>query len=618
MSTPGLAERVSSLPKLPGVYLFRDAQGQVLYVGKAINLRARVRQYFQRQDERPMVRFLLRDAHDVDVVLVETEKEALLLENTLIKTHQPRYNAKLKDDKNFLHLRIRRDDPWPRFTMVRRIQQDGATFFGPYHSAAAARKTLTTVQRSFPLRSCSDRVLASRTRPCLLHQMHRCGAPCAGLTTREEYLKLVDEASLFLSGRNQEVLQRLKGRMDRAALEERFEDAARLRDLIRAIQTTIQRQVVVDRRLGDRDVWGLYREAERGVVAILPVREGLLQEPVLRTFTDAGEEDDALITTLVLHYYDVAMPGSSPVIPDEVLLPFSSHTHESLADILQERRGRRVRVHVPQKGEKRRLILMATQNARERFQRTTDSDEQRRRSLAALARICHLPRAPERIECYDNSNLQGSDPVASMVVFIQGRPTHKEYRRFRVKSVEGPDDYATMREILGRRFQHQEAHPDLVVVDGGRGQVQAVRAVLEELGLPRQTVIGLAKPRSERTRGERSAVDKIILPEARDPIRLRPNDPALRLLQHLRDESHRYAVRYHRKLRSKRNLTSLVQELPGVGPARSKKLLAYFGSARRLASASSEEISQVPGIGPKLAPQIHRALRGEDPAGDAG
>jgi excinuclease ABC subunit C len=607
-----LEARVARLPTSPGVYLFLSGKGTVLYVGKALSLRARVKQYFAGHDSRAMVPRLVREIAEVEVVLTTTEKEALILENTLIKKHQPRYNAKLRDDKNFLHLRLDFRTPWPRLELRRKIRSDGARWFGPYHSAARARQTLDAVQRHFPLRRCSDRTLQARKRPCLLFQMKRCVAPCVRAADRAAYLEIAEEAALFLAGRSDELTARLEGRMMALAEQERFEEAARARDLLRAVRATVERQRVVDRSLADRDVWGLFREGDKAVAAVLPVRGGFLQDPLVRWVDGALLDDGPLLSTLLNQHYDPA-EGEDPRerIPPELLLPVEPEDRAALEDLLSDRRGTRVHLRRPQRGDKLGLVDLATRNARERFVGGTSEEDRDRRALEALAEICRLPDPPRRIECFDNSNLQGGDPVSSMVVFVDGRPHRASYRRYRVKTVEGIDDFGTMREILGRRYRRAIAEddlPDLVVVDGGRGQLSSAMAVLADLGLQDLPAIGLAKPRGEKRRGKRDALDRIVLSWIKDPVRLRATNPALRMLQRLRDESHEHAVRYHRQVRSRRALGSALEELPGVGPSRRKALLKHLGSARSVVEASVEDLATVPGVGPRLAASIHAAL----------
>ena len=602
-----LANRAAALPTSSGVYLFRDAEGAVLYVGKAKNLRARVRQYLAGQDERTMVRFLVAQAHDVEIVLTDSEKDALLLENTLIKRHTPRYNVKLRDDKNFLHLRIHPKSPWPHYTLVRRIPRDGSRTHGPYSSAQRARRTLDFVHRTFRLRTCTDAVLLARKRPCILYQMDRCVAPCVeGLTTPEAYAELVRDSMLFLEGRNTEVLKRLRNRMSEASEAEEFEEAARWRDLIQTMERTLERQRVVDPGLRDRDVWGVFRELDRGVAVVLPVRGGMMLEPAALPFEGLLEESPDLLSSLLNTWY-----GQGHQVPPEILVPTLPTGAEALAEVLSEIAERKVRLFQPQRGDKARVLELAHRNARDRYRRSTQRSDRLRRALAELGEMLALPQAPHRIECFDNSNLQGDHPVSSQVVFLDGEPAKKEYRTYKIRTVAGPDDTATMTEVLGRRFRRateEGTFPDLLVVDGGKGQLNAALSVLEELGLSEQPVIGLAKPRTEKKRGETAPVDKIIVPGRRDPILLPDHHPSLNLLRHIRDESHRFAIRFHRKLRRKSTLASVLEEIQGIGPARRKALLKHFGSARAMEDATVVDLSAVPGIGHATARQIRQAL----------
>ena len=613
MSGP-LAEKVATVPTTSGVYLFRDARGTVIYVGKAANLRARLRQYLRGDDGRFFVPFLVREAADVDVVLTGTEKEALLLENELIKQHRPRYNVKLVDDKNFLHLRIDRRARWPRFTLVRQIGEDGAHYYGPYHSASKARDTLAMLQRTFPLRTCTDHVLNCRKRPCLLHQMGRCVAPCVGLTTPEDYGAIIDEAELFLKGQHRPLLRRLESRMAEHAEALEYEKAARVRDHIRNIRQTLERQQVVDTRLGDRDVWGLHRDEDRAGLAILPVREGIMGEPRLTVLEGLGGAEAEALSTLV----NTAYPEGT-YIPPEICLPALPPDADALAEVLSERRGKKVRILAPKRGNKARMVELAAENARLRLSQAASEEARRADALQRVAEICRLPAPPHRIECFDNSNLGGTDPVAAMAVFLDGQPARAEYRRYRVKTVTGADDYGTMYEIISRRVRRaadEGTWPDLLVVDGGRGQLNVALAALEDLGFAGDLrVVGISKPRTERRRGDRHSTDKIVLPEIKDPIRLPRNDPGLRMLQHIRDEVHDTAVRYHRKVRRRTNLKSVLEAIPGIGAGRRKALLSHLGSAEAVLHASEEQLTQVPGIGPAVARQIREALHGPpDPA----
>lgn len=594
---------------MSGVYLFKGARNKVIYVGKAANLRSRVRQYLRGGDGRFMVPFLVSEALDVDVVITHTAKEALLLENSLIKKHRPRYNVKLVDDKNFLHLRLDRREAWPRFTLVRQLRDDGPLYFGPYHSASKARDTLAMLQRAFPIRTCTDAVLRSRKRPCLLHQMGRCVAPCVDLATAEAYNELLDEAVMLLQGKRRPLVQRLKARMVRHAEAEEFEQAAQVRDVIRSIEHTLERQSVVDPKLGDRDMWGIARSEGRAAVVILPVREGFMGEPRVTLVDRLGEDLGESLSTLVNTAYPAGV-----FIPKEICLPEDPVDVQALVEVLTERRGKRVVVWTPKKGDKRRLIELAVENGRLRLAQANDEDARLQRSLEELAKICGLSAPPHRIECFDNSNIGGEFPVAAMAVFIDGRPARAEYRRYKVKTIVGSDDYGTMREILGRRFRRaieDGVFPDLLVVDGGKGQLNVALAVLQDLGLHNQAVIGISKPRTERRHGDRHATDKIVLPNVKDPIRPSRAHGGLRVLQYIRDEVHNHAIRYHRQVRRRTSLTSVLESIVGVGPARRKALLTKLGSAAAVVDASREQLAQVDGIGPALADQIYKALHPE-------
>ncbi len=588
------------------MYLFRDRDGAVLYVGKAVNLRARVAQYLSGHDERFMVRYLVAAARTVEGIAVRNEKEALLLENGLIKEHQPRYNVKLRDDKEFLRLRVDPRQSFPRLTTTRRVATDGARYFGPYPTATQARGTLAFVQRHFKLRTCSDRVLATRKRPCLLYQLDRCTAPCVDLVSPAAYAEQVDDAMLCLAGKNRELVPRLESRMQEHAEAERYEAAAKLRDLLATLQKSTQRQAVADLRHGARDAWALYREADRGVVACLPTREGQVMSP--RTFPFEGEigDDAAVLSTVLNTWY------AEHELPAEILVPVELPDAPALVEIW----GGKTRLAVPRRGEKADALQLALNGARARFTSTHSDADRVGRALSTIAEIAGLDGPPWRVECFDNSNLLGQEPVASQVVFIDGRPSRKDYRRYHVKTVVGADDYATMREIIGRRMRRaiEEGElPDLLVVDGGRGQLGAALDALRELGLDDQPVIGIAKPRTEHARGDRDAVDKIIVPGREEPVILRHDDPALRLLQHMRDQAHETAIGFHRKTRSKARLTSTLDEIPGIGRSRRLALLRHFGSLSALRAANAEQIAEVHGIGQRVAATIFAALHPPEP-----
>jgi len=600
-------ERISSeLPTQPGVYLFKNKKGRVLYVGKAKNLRSRVRQYILGQDERFMVPFLVSRSHDIEVVVVQSEKEALLLENTLIKEHRPKYNVKLRDDSAFLRLRIDPKSNWPMFTLVRRFGRDKARYFGPYHSASRARQTLEFVQRNFPLRTCSDSVLRSRTRPCLLHQMGRCAAPCVDLVSRDEYAVLVEEAMWFLDGKRGPLKKRLKQRMLAAAEAERFEEAARVRDLIVSIDKTLEDQNMVEAGHTNRDVWGLFREGNKGVISILPVREGHVGQPTTTVLDSLSGDDADLLSSLLNQSYDDG-------IPPEILIPVPLGDADALSDVLSERQGRKIKVLHPQRGSKVRMVEMANANAKVRFEREHSEEARREAAMERLQDLLKLPTLPRRIECFDNSNIGGEFPVAAMSVLIDGKPDRAEYRRYKIKTVVGADDFGSMREIITRRAKRAiegtgAAFPDLLVVDGGRGQLNAALSALTDLGVHNQPIIGISKPRTDKKKGHRQATDRFVLPHIKDPMRLPPHDPALRLVQYARDEVHKHAITYHRKVRRKETLASVLEGIEGVGPARRKALLSTLGSAASVAMADEETLAAVPGIGPAMARTIYSAL----------
>ncbi|HNH48243.1 MAG TPA: excinuclease ABC subunit UvrC, partial [Myxococcota bacterium] len=451
----------------------------------------------------------------------------------------------------------------------------------------------------------TDKALAARRRPCVLFQLHRCSAPCVGKVSTEDYSAIASDALLFLSGKNKELLRRTSERMTAFAEEERFEEAARLRDLLRMLEGALDRQSVVDTRLGDRDVWGLYREGDRGVVVCLPVREGLARDPQLFPFEGEIGEAGEILSSLLNAVYD-QVP-----VPPEILASSLPDAAEALAELLSERRGSKVELRIPQRGEKVRVLQIAEESAKAHFLLNNSEEERITRALEGIAEIVGLSAPPTRMECYDNSNLLGEDPVASQVVFIDGKPDRSEYRRYKVKTVVGADDYATMREILGRRMKRALAEgdfPDLLVVDGGRGQLSAAEDVLAELGLTDQPVIGISKPRTERRRGEWDAVDKLILRHQPEPVVLRHDHPSLRMLQHIRDEAHREAVGFHRKQRSKSKLHSALDDVPGIGPTRRKALLTHFGSMSGLKKATAAQIAEVPGVGAALAEIIAEKL----------
>lgn len=611
-SAPAWAEKLESIPARPGVYLLKDASGKVIYVGKAKNLRSRVRQYVRGGDERSQIRFLLSKVADVETLVTANDKEALILENNLIKQYKPRYNIRLKDDKSYVSVKVTLQDPWPRILVTRRIVKDGSRYFGPYDSAASVRETLDTIRKVIPLRTCPDAVFRNRSRPCLEYQIKRCLAPCCLPVDRQEYERHLREAILLLEGKSQQLLHQLTAEMEQAAEELRFEDAARLRDRIRAIERTQERQQVFAHHRGDMDVWGFYREGGFLEVEVLFLRQGKLTSHQRYSLNDLEFPDEEILSMLLQQFYQ-----GDRYIPDEVLVPSALDDAETLEEWLSERKGQRVIVHRPQRGDKVRLVELAQENAAQAFRQRQDTAHQRARMCVELQRALHLRRYPHRIECFDISNLQGRVAVGSQVTFVDGEPDKDLYRRYRIKTVHQADDFAMMSEVLSRRFlraQEEGAYPDLIVIDGGKGQLNVALEVLKNLGIDQVEAIALAKDRVERAPQSRElnrSEERVFLPGRKNPVVLRRNSNALFLLQRLRDEAHRFAITYHRKLRSRERLRSALDSIPGIGAVRRRRLLRHFGSVRRMREASIEELMQVPGIYRSLAEQILVALRGE-------
>ena len=611
MPAEALEEKLERLPAAPGVYLMKDSRGEVIYVGKAVNLRSRVRSYFGRSsDTRAFIPFLESWLADLDTVVVTNEKEALLLENELIKRYQPRFNVLLKDDKNFICLRLDPAAEWPRLEVVRRFKRDGAMYFGPYASASSIRETLRIINRYFQLRTCSDHVLHHRRRPCLLHQIGRCPAPCVYDVSRTEYAESVREVALFLEGKGGELIDALRTRMKGAAQELRFEQAARLRDQLYAIERSLERQKIATTETIDQDVFGSHREADRLVVYVLYVRQGRLNGGQSFPFTGQEFPDEELLGSFVNLYY-----GEDNVLPDEVLLPLRPEGGlEPLAELLTEKRGRRVRVLVPQRGEKLRLVEMSAANARQALLDQRRSRDELEAVLERLRDRLHLSRVPRRMECFDISHFQGATIVASQVAMTEGELDRSRYRRFRIKSVHAQDDFASMYEVVSRRLRRgREATdlPDLLVIDGGKGQLASARAAMKDLGVSID-VVGLAKSR-EIDSDDRAAVsarspERVFIPEKKDPIVLPQNSPELFLLMRIRDEAHRFAITYQQKLMRRRNFRSVLEDIPGVGEGRKKALLRAFGSLKRIREASIEELAAEAGLGTTLAERIHAHL----------
>jgi excinuclease ABC subunit C len=619
-----LEAKLESLPTEPGVYLMKDRRGEIIYVGKAVNLRNRVRSYFTRTgDTRAFVSLLDQFLGDIETVLVHNEKEALLLENELIKKHKPRFNVLLKDDKQYISLRLDRSQPFPRLEVVRRYEKDGARYFGPYSSASAIRETLRIINRYFHLRTCTDHVLANRKRPCLLHQIGRCPAPCVYPVPEQEYRKSVDEVVLFLEGKAGELVDGLRSRMKQAAGELKFEEAARIRDQLLAIERSLERQKVATTDFKDQDVFSSHREGDRLLVYVLYVRKGRLNGGQAFPLGSQEFPDEELLPSFVNLYYD-----QGNFVPEEVLLPLDIEEREGLEALLTERKGEKVRVMVPKRGEKRDLVDMAQKNAEQAVierRRTKDETEV---VLRRLQERLHLRNLPRRVECFDISHFQGASIVASQVAATDGEIDKSRYRRYRIKTLEKQDDFASMHEVISRRLKRGQEEgdlPDLLVIDGGKGQLASALAAAKDLGVEGVDIISLAKSRDlevhDRDEESNRSPERVFIPHRKDPIVLRQNSAELYLLARLRDEAHRFAITFQQKSMRKGNFHSVLEEIPGVGDSRKKLLLRQFGSLKRVREATIEELAEV--LGPTLAERVHAALHGhpeedaEDPIREA-
>ena len=612
-----LRGQIEALPARPGVYLMRDARGEVIYVGKAARLRDRVRSYFgSPRSLEPKTRALRADIADFEYIVCANAGEALILEATLIKRHQPFFNIRLKDDKRYPYLRIDVQNPWPRVAITRRIGKDGARYFGPYASAGSVRSTLDLLKKLFPYRSCTKEITGRDPRPCLDYYIKRCIAPCTAYCTEEEYAEVIAQIILFLEGKSGDVLDRLRGGMEAAAGALDYERAAMLRDQMRAIERTVERQMLSTTKREELDVYGLAREGDRACVQVFFVRGTQMtgrDHFVLEGVT--GESDEAALGSLLQQYYE-----SAQSIPRLVAVPAAPEGREALEAMLSEKRGARVEIRVARRGEKRRLVEMAQENATEALTtlkaRWLSDRTKTATALDELREELSLPDVPRRIECYDNSNIQGTSPVAGMVVFLDGRPAPRQYRKFRIKTVEGADDFATMREVLRRRFKRAAGRierraletgetdasaddgdawdlPDLVIVDGGKGQLRAAAEVMRELGVYDIPAVGLAKRHEE-----------LFAPGEEAPIILPRGSEALYLVQRVRDEAHRFAVAYHRRVRGKAATASALDSVPGVGPRRKRALLRKFGSLKAVREAAVDDIASTPGYTRALAERV--------------
>ena len=604
--------RVERFPRAPGVYLMKNADGKVVYVGKAKNLRSRVRQYFsQGGDPRFHIRLALPSVADVDFLVTNTEKEAFILENTLIKKHKPRFNINLRDDKNHVHLRLDPRQSYPRLTVVRRAGKDRALYFGPYASSQAVRETLRGLYRVFPIRSCTDAVFNSRTRPCLYYEIGQCVAPCVeGFTTAEAYDDLVQQVVLHLQGKSDELARTLKADIGKASDELRFEEAGRLHKRLLAVEKTVDKQRMNLLKQRDQDIFGFHRAGDTVQIQTLNVRSGQLVGGRAYTFARQVVPETEVLSSFINQYYT-----TSPHIPREVLLPCELEDADSLAELLTEQKGRQVSVRMPLKGDKQHLVQLAMTNARLSYEKEQDVEEQQKRALEDLQKRLRLQALPRRIECFDISNISGTQSVGSMVRFTDGQPDKQGYRRYRIRTLDGPNDYGMMLEVLERRYRRAVTEndlPDLLMVDGGKGQLGMAVRILDELGLSELDVVGIAKSRLkvDQPSGNRWHSDeRLYRPGRKNAVTFPNHAPALFLLQRVRDEAHRFAVTYHKKLRSKQRLRSSLEDIAGVGEKRKVQLLRHFGSLKQVREASLDELEAVPGVPQRVAAAVYESLR---------
>lgn len=594
-------ERLKTLPDLPGVYLLKNRKGKVIYIGKAKSLRNRIRSYFHEGallDQRKGS--MVREVADFEYIVTQTELDAFILESNLIKKERPRFNVILRDDKNYPGLRLDMNETWPRLQVVRRMKRDGAYYFGPYVPAGAMWETLSFIRKTFPLCKCK-RDLSKPCRPCIQYEMGRCLAPCAGLVTREKYLEVADEVRLFLQGKNRDLLEGLEKKMEKASEELAFEEAARLRDRIRALNRVLEKQRVLYPDLTDLDVIGLGREGTTADIQILFVRNGMLLGKKDFFFKNLTTPDSETLYSFLEQFY------SNEIIPPaEVLIPTEVRGKEIIENWLKEKRGSAVHILVPKKGRRAELLKMAGENALASLKEYQLLARGKEEVLVDLKERLGLKRIPKRIEAFDVSNIHGTEAVGAMVTWEDNAPKKSDYRHFRIRTVEGADDFAMMAEIIRRRYkrilEEKGAMPDLIIVDGGKGQLNSALKALTDLGVKGIDIVGIAKEKGEIS-------DRIYLLGKADPIILPPGSASTHLLQRIRDESHRFAITYHRKLRKKRTMVSLLDDIPMVGKVRGKALLSHFGTYKKIREATIDELISVPGITAKVAKEIYKALR---------
>ncbi len=603
-----LNQKIDLLPTNPGVYLFKDRKGTILYVGKAGNIRHRVSSYFQKRegmDAKTLA--MLEKVADIDTMVTDTEKEALILEDTLIKTHHPRYNVKLRDDKNYPCLRLSMEEEYPTLCVVRRIKKDGSFYFGPYPSATSLRATLKLIRRLFPIRTCIDTKFTHRLRPCINYEMGRCPGPCCEEVDPAKYREGVHQVRMFLMGKNRDLVENLKKKMDEESENLHFEAAAKIRDQIAHIERVIEKQKIVSQDFLDQDVIGFHRQDHKIIVYPLFVRAGRLMGGKGFVLPSTGLLDKEILSSFLFQYY-----REGKFIPEQILIPLEIPEQQFVEKWLTELKGKKVRISVPMKGDRRDLLEMACENAQRFLLAEDELQKDRELLLRTLKETLQLKKVPRRIEAFDISNLQGGNAVGSMVVFEDGEPNKERYRRFKIKTIEGADDYGMMYEVLLRRYQkavEENDLPDLVLLDGGRGQLNVAHEVFKELKVAEIDLLSLAKERSveeSRFSRARKSEEKVFHPHIKEPIVLGRRSALLHFLDRIRDEAHRFAITYHKKIRGREALQSELGEIAGIGRVRQKELLKFFGTVEKIKAASEEELAKAPKMDRKSARAVYQ------------
>ena len=606
-----LKEKAAAAPSGPGVYIMKNNRQRIIYVGKAANLKTRLGAYFSGRNHMDVkTGVLVGQISSFEIIQTASEKEALILESNLIKKHRPRYNVILKDDKRYPSLRLDMKSEFPCLQVVRKIRSDGAVYFGPFASAGSVRQTLKLIHKTFKMRKCVSANVKPRTRPCLYYQMDLCLAPCCKPVNKELYSDIVNEVRMFLNGRTTELTAKIKSEMAAAAERQEYEKAALLRDKLFAIEKTVEKQVVVTTDFVNRDVIGLASDLPYSLLWVMFVRNGFMQGAKHFRVHDNTATGREIIGAFLKHHYEAA-----PDIPEEILIPMTHEDQGLYAEWLSNKKGKKVQLHYPMRGNKLRLIRMAEENAQTQLSNQIEAEMANQALLQGVQHKLFLNRFPRRIECVDNSGISGKALVAGIVVYEDGVPKKSEYRRYIIRNVNQADDYACMAEVLQRRFSNvpdaDGSFPELLVVDGGKGQLNIARSVLEKMGLGQEVdIIGIAKADAERSEAE----DKIYIPGRRNPLNLIAHKDILYFIQRIRDEAHRYAITYHRQKRTKTALRSRLDDIQGVGKKRKAVLLKHFKSVQKIRSASVEELAGLPGMNRRAAENIQKALDSREPS----